>query len=139
MITNRWFKGKKDLEEVILLRKEIFGEDSEQDFYDEFSFNIGIYEEDEELVGIGRLLSKDGKFFIDNFGIKEKYRNKYYGDFMLRILIRKASDIGIEKVYVKCNKDVVDFFKKIDFKEEKIKNSKYLLSREGDISSGCCR
>ncbi len=138
MITSRWFKGKEELAEIIELRREIFGEGSSVDFYDEFSFNLGIYEEDNGLVGIGRLLSKNGKFFIDNFGVKEKFQRKYYGDFMLRILLRKAYEIGIKKVYVQCSEDVVGFFKKLDFLEENLNDKIYLLSRQGDVSSGCC-
>jgi len=139
MITSRWFKGKKELIEVIKLRKEIFGEGSGEDIYDEFSFNIGIYEDNNNIVGIGRLLSKEGNFFIDNLGVKKEFQRKYYGDFMLRILIRKAYEIGIDKIYVQCNEDVVDFFKKLDFKEENSNKDTYLLSRGGDVTSGCCQ
>ncbi len=138
MITSRWFKEKEELKEILELRREIFGEDSDLDFYDEFSFNIGIYEDDDNLVGIGRLLSKEGKFYIDNFGVKKDFQGKYYGDFMLRILIRKAHEIGIEKLYVRCSKNVVDFFRKLDFKEEHSTGDTFFLSREGDVSSGCC-
>lgn len=138
MITSRWFRGKEELGEIIDLRKKVFGKDSGEDFYDEFSFNLAIYEEDNNLIGIGRLMSKEGKFFIDNLGVKEEYRRKYYGDFMLRILIRKAHEIGIERIYIKCSEDVVNFFKKLDFVVENSKEETYLLSREGDISSGCC-
>ncbi|MDW7669599.1 MAG: GNAT family N-acetyltransferase, partial [Bacillota bacterium] len=87
MITSRWVKGKEELEEILELRKKIFGENSDLEFYDEFSFNLGIYENDDNLVGIGRLLSKEGKFYIDNFGVKKDFQGKHYGDFMLRILI----------------------------------------------------
>ncbi len=138
MITSRWFKGKEELGEVIELRKEIFGENSGEDFYDEFSFNIGIFEDNDNIVGIGRLLSKEGKFFIDNFGVKKEFQRKYYGDFMLRILIRKAYEIGIKKIYVQCGEDVVDFFKKLDFEEENSNGNTYILSRGGDVTSGCC-
>jgi len=138
MITSKWFKGNKDLGEVVGLRKEIF-EVGGEDFYDEFSFNIGIYEEDEELVGIGRLFTKDGKFYIDNFGVKEGYRNKYYGDFMLRILIRKAYDLGIERVYVECRDDTSGFFEKLGFVEEKKQGDILTLYIEGDITSECCK
>jgi|SRR6056297_2294886 len=137
MITSRWFKGNEELAEIIELRKEIFGEDSILDFYDEFSFNLGIYE-DEKLAGIGRLLSKKGKFFIDNFGVKKIFRNKYYGDFMIRILIRKAYDMGIEKIYIECKEDTAGFYEKLGFKEEKKEGNKRILFREGDITSGCC-
>jgi len=138
MITNKWFKRDEDLSEIINLRKDIFGVDG-KDVFDEFSFNLGIYENGEELVGIGRLSLKENNFFIDYVGVKENYRKKYYGDFILRILIKKASDMGLERVYIKCSSKFEGYLNRLNFELEKEKGEKSIFLWKGDLPNGCCK
>lgn len=136
MITNRWVTDKENLKEIIELRRKIFrfGEDE----YDEFSFNLGIYEDDKDLVGIGRLAVIDNKFFVDYIGVKENYRNKKYGDFILRVLLKKAQDIGLKKIYIKCSSEFADYLKRLNFEIEKELNGELLFYWKGDLPHGCC-
>ena len=137
MITNKWFKGEENITEIIKLRRKFFGVEG-KDEYDKFSFNLGIYENGEKLVGIGRLAVKEDKFFIDYIGVDERYRRKYYGDFILRVLIKKAFDLGLNKVYIESSREFLDYLKRLNFEFEKDVNKKVLLSWKGDLPNGCC-
>ena len=137
MITNKWFKGEENITEIIKLRRKIFGVEG-KDEYDKFSFNLGIYENGEKLVGIGRLAVKEDKFFIDYIGVDERYRRKYYGDFILRVLIKKAFDLGLNKIYIESSREFGEYLKRLNFEFEKDVNKKVLLSWKGDLPNGCC-
>ncbi len=98
-----------------------------------------IYEDD-VLVGTGKLILADGKFFIEGVSVKLEFRGKRYGDLAVRMLVRRAINMGAEKTYAKVNSTLVKMFENIGFKKQaEIENGDYLMCMEGDVGGHCCQ
>lgn len=145
MISTKWFQGKENLNDVLKIRKEVFvnelkgDENSISDIYDEFSFNVVEYN-DNIPVGTGRLLFKDGKYLLDNICVLKQHRGNNYSELLIRLLVRKAINIGAEKTYALTDKKYENIFKKIGFEEFSTdENNKLLMVKYGDVCGHCCK
>lgn len=143
MISTKWFQGINNIETVLEIRKKVFKyELNEEKFsicdnFDEFAFNVVIYD-DETSIGCGRLIFKDGKYTIDNVCVLKEYRGKRYGDLIVRMLVRRAVNIGAEATYSIVDSSCRNFFKNIGFIETKIyEDDKLLMMKVGDVGGHC--
>jgi len=143
MIWTKWFQGIENSNNYIEIRKKVFceelnlKEETISDFYDQFAFNVVCYDETAP-VGTGRLLFKDGKYFIDNVCVLKEYRGHGHSDLIIRMLVRKAVTIGAEKTYVIIEKKYKPVFEKIGFEEiGDDKNGNILMMKTGDVGGHC--
>lgn len=148
MISTKWFQGIDKIDSIIKIRKEVFSDELNnenylvQDIYDEFAFNVVAYE-DEVAVSCGRLLFNDGKYFIDNVCVIKKYRRRHLGDLVVRMLVRKAINLGAEKIYAMVNEESRALFECIGFTIDSAyhhsdENEKlYLMVKTGDVCGHC--
>lgn len=145
MISTKWFQGIESIDNFIEIRRRVFceelnmGEESITDFCDEFAFNAVLYQ-DEINAGTGRLIFRDGKYFIDKLCVIKEFRGNNYGDLLIRMLVRKAVTIGAEKTYVEIDKKYKSLFEKIGFEEITNKNNNdTLMVKIGDVCGHCCK
>ncbi len=144
MINTRWFQGRENLSDALVLRKNVFcnelktDENLVTDIYDDFAFSLVVYE-DNVPVGTGRLLFKEGKFFADMVCISEGHRGKNYGDLIVRMIVRKAFDMGAEKTYAKISKQYKKLFENIGFEEVSEEDGEILMMKIGDVGGHCCK
>lgn len=148
MISTNWFQGLEKLEDVMVVRNKVFFEelnidkDLIKDVYDQFSFNVVVYE-DSNIVGTGRLIFKDEQYQIGRIAVLKEFRGKHYGDLIVRMLIRKAINIGAKEVYLHSLYEKKKFYETIGFRvtgepfnEAGLKH--VIMVREGDVGGGCC-
>lgn len=136
MISTRMFQGKDNLSQVLDIRKEVLAEtDNITDFYDDFAFNAVLYEDDIP-AGTGRLLFKEGKYFIDMLCVRNQFKGFNYEDLLIRLLVRKAVTIGAEKTYMEADQDLQKILENIGFIQET--KGKNLMVKEGNVGGGCC-
>jgi len=145
MISTKWFQGKSSLTDVLDIRKKVFLDEMKisdillSDFYDDFAFNIVVYENNLP-VGTGRLLFKDGKYFIDMVCVIKEFRGNNYGDLVVRMLVRKAVDLGAENTYAIANEHCNQLFNNIGFvKIDDYGNNESLMKKVGDVGGHCCK
>lgn len=143
MISTKWLKGKNDISEVLQIRRKVFIEEmnlndsSDSDICDDFAFNVVIYE-DEVPAGCGRLLFKEGKYFIDNVCVLKEYRGRHYGDLIVRMLVRRAVNMGAENTCSLVDSNCKYLFEKIGFiVSEEYEDGKSLMMKTGDVGGGC--
>lgn len=142
MISTKWFQGKEESHNYIEIRKKVFNseflmKEKITDIYDEFAFNVVIYE-DEIPAGTGRLLFKEGKYFIDKVCVLKEFRGNNYSDLIIRMLIRKAVNIGADKTYAMIQNEYIKKFEKVGFIEVNKENEGVLMMKEGDVGGHCC-
>ncbi len=143
MISTRWFQGKNNIKDAVSLRQEIFAGELKlinypvHDMYDEFAFNVVIY--DDVPAGTGRLLFKEGRYHIDNVCVVKKFRGLHYGDLIVRMLVRRAVNMGADETYAEVGEDCVKLFKNIGFETVQSDCSKFLMVKRGDVGGSCCK
>ncbi|MGD9568382.1 MAG: GNAT family N-acetyltransferase [Sedimentibacter sp.] len=145
MISTRWFQGKNNINEALEIRKKVFIEEMNlieniniTDNFDDFAFNAVAYEDDVP-VGTGRLFFKDGKYFIDNVCVIKEFRGRHYADLIVRMLVRRAVNMGAEKTYTECSQRIKMLFENIGF--ETVQSNEqgiHLMVKSGDVSGHCC-
>ncbi len=138
MISTKWFQGKDKLNLVLSIRKEVLSQDTDKltDLYDEFAFNAVLYDED-KAAGTGRLLFKDGKYFIDMLCFKKQYKGLNYEDLLVRMLVRKAVTIGAEKTYIEVEEYQVELLENIGFNVVSNDKNTILMVKAGDVGGDC--
>ena len=123
-----YLNGTDDLSDVFKLRTKIF-DSSETDFSNYFDIDTSLYAEnlaihslvidENEYVGCGSLYYDGEHFVLDRVGVLTEKRRQKIGDFLVRMLIDKAFQLGPNTVYVYCKEDVIPFFASIGFDIEK--------------------
>lgn len=140
MIWTKWFQGISEDSIFLDIRRKVLNEigDSGEltDIYDQFAFNLVAYNDDAP-AGIGRLLFKEGRYFIDNIYVFESQRDKNIADLIIRMLVRKSVDLGSDKVYTYANDTYEQLLKKIGFEKSGNENGEILMVKVGDVG-GCC-
>lgn len=143
MVSTKWFQGLNNLDNFLEIRKRVFCEELNMDekyatdFYDEFAFNLVLYDDDKP-AGTGRLLFKDGKYFMDKLCVLKEYRGNSNGDLIIRMLVRKAVTIGAEKTYAEIDKKYKSLFEKVGFEEVSNEGNNVLMMKTGDVGGHCC-
>lgn len=112
-----------DLSNVYHIRNEVFckelgmkGED-ERDGRDDSSVHVLIfsYVDTMKPVATGRISFDGDTYIIDKVCVLKEERNKYYGDFVVRMLVNKAVLSGAKEVLVETYSQNIEFYKKIGF------------------------
>lgn len=101
---------------IPLKESDIIYECKKENYIPKLAYFIKI---DNNYAGYGQILFIDNNYYIANFGILAKYRNKGYGNIFLSFLIKKAQIFGISKIYIKVdgsNDVALHLYKKIGFK-----------------------
>ena len=142
MISTKWIQGV-NLEEVFKIRSLVFGNELNfdnsyiHDDFDGFGKNVLLYDS-EKPVGTGRLIFKDGKYIIDKICVLKEFRNNSYGELIIRMLVRKAFDIGADKTYVSVEQKFQKLFEKIGFIVDSNLEDKLIMIKYGDVGGHCC-
>lgn len=117
--------GLGSADEVFSIRKKVLSDceglpevfvKNEED--DEAIFAVAYEETSDEKtpVGTARLLFMN-EFKIGRLCVLPEYRGKGYADFLVRMLLDKAFQMGASEVYVDARLSAVGFYKKIGFEE----------------------
>lgn len=131
-IQGKILKPGDELKEAIDIRKKVFIEeygipyDKEFDDFDMLAIHAVAYERDDAAkkadredkkiaVATGRIIFDGENYKIDKVAVLKEYRNKKYGDFIVRLLLNKAFISGINEVDADAFASSEGFFKKIGF------------------------
>ncbi len=112
--------GSEGLEKQYAIREKVFIEeqgvpkDLEQDEYDKISYHVLVIEDDEP-VGTGRVIYKDGVPLIGRIAVLKNHRGKKYGDLIVRKLVDFCFRKGDPRVEIHAQVQVLDFYKGIGF------------------------
>lgn len=132
MIQGKILSNKDDLTQVFAIRRKVFVEEQglseteEFDQMDEYAIHVLVYEEEKNsnnkaktnrnAIAIGRMTYDGIICEIDRIAVLKEYRNKKYGDFAVRMLLNKAFLAEVHEVFVKVERDSINFYKKIGFR-----------------------
>lgn len=133
MITAKWQNGKTSVCRRIY-EKNLLGYFEEPEGR---AYYIVVYD-DGVPASCGALYNKNGTFEIYGVVTENEYRNKNYADLVVRMIIRKASEMGANKVYAKVPDESAEFFERIGFeKTQKDKSGNWTMLRFGDVCGSC--
>lgn len=148
MISTKWFQND-NLDDVLKIRTEVFinelnlDNSSIYDNYDSFGKNVLVYDNG-KAIGTGRLIFNDGKYIIDKLCVLKEHRNNSYGELIIRMLVRKAVDMGALKTYSFINKadiatipEIQVILDKIGFVVDSEENGNLIVVKHGDVGGHC--
>jgi len=147
MITTEWFAGDGDLTDVHMIRRNVFikeqgvSEEEEMDGTDMEAIHL-LVRDGGTPVATGRVIIMDDKFYIGRVAVLKEHRGKKYGDFMMRLLIRKAYDMGGAEQHLHAQTQARGFYEKLGFKavsgEYMEANIPHVdMIRYGDVEGTC--
>ncbi|QSX05852.1 GNAT family N-acetyltransferase [Sedimentibacter sp. zth1] len=142
MVSTKWVQGI-NLKEVFKIRNIVFANELKygssfiHDEYDSFAKNVLVYDSGKP-VGTGRLYFKNGKYIIDKICVLKENRKNSYGELIIRMLVRKAVNIGAEKTYAYVDDKYEKLFKKVDFEQEEKVDTTITMVKVGDVCGSCC-
>jgi N-acetylglutamate synthase-like GNAT family acetyltransferase len=96
--------------------------------------------EDGAPAGQGHLALAEGRCFVAALEVYPAFRGRGYGDFMLRLLLRRAWEMGYPTQFAEAPAAAAGFFRNYDFKEAPgppAPGGTVTLVREGDITGPC--
>lgn len=123
MVRGKYIQGINNLQEIADLRKEIFQQElgyralgalTDQD---ELAVHAVAYFE-EQIVAMGRIIFDKERFLISHIAVKKEFRNQFYGDFVLKMLINKAVLSKANSVVALSLPEKTGFFETIGFEKE---------------------
>jgi len=130
MIEARWLSSQDDLSEITKVHEacSIIMPSGDVMFICLFDAKTT------KLIGVGsaRFLEINTRFMIESLCVLPDYRKQGYGDFLLRLLIRRIFDAGFSQ-YIHVNEEVSPFFVKRGFTIKSNESGRLLLVREGDV------
>ncbi len=118
----QWTFGMQDFDDVYFVRKKVFieeqniPEDIEIDEMDEKAHHL-LLSSKTGPIATGRVYEKDGSHFIGRVCILAAERGKGLGRILMALLIRKASEMDAEKIYLSSQLDARGFYKRFGFTE----------------------
>jgi predicted GNAT family N-acyltransferase len=117
-------RTKDLLQKAYNLRFEVFVKEQnvpveiERDEYDKTATHVIVIDEKScECIGYGRIVIKDKIAKIGRVAIKKEFRKKGYGKRICLKLINIAHRAGIKDIRLNSQLEVVEFYKKLGFKE----------------------
>lgn len=148
MIKGQWLRGSDNLKEAYDIRKSVFRIEQnvpaeiEMDTYDQQSQHLIVYEKDTPIA-TGRLTEiETGMFKLSRIAVLQAYRGQGIGDFMMRMMVRRAFDYGAKEVFANVQESAVSFYSKLGFLKEgdpyEVAGITHVrMVRKQDIG-GCC-
>lgn len=118
--------GLEPIDEILDIRKKVFIEEQklpefmlQNDEDDEAIFALAFEESETTKIPVGtaRLLFLGDEFKVGRLCVLKEYRGKGYADFLIRMLIDKAFQMGAKEVHVDSQLHAIGFYKKIGFTE----------------------
>jgi len=120
MLSTEWRNGFEDISHALMIRRKVFIEEMrepenvEMDGLDEASMHIVLYD-DGIPVASGRVLWDDGQFRLGHIAVLPAYRGQKFGDFIVRLMIRKAYESGGQSQLVEARANAVGFYERLGF------------------------
>jgi len=149
MVSSEWILGinETDLKEVHAIRHAVFcqeqqiAESIEQDGLDTSGIHV-LVSIDGTPAATGRLLVNAEDFTIGRVAVLPQFRGMRLGDFVMRLLIRTAFDMGGERQVVHSQLLVAEFYEKLGFVRvgevyEEAGIAHITMERFGDIFGTC--
>lgn len=137
MVQGKWFFYTEQLDDVKTVLHSVYGSEPELTDDDFYGFNIVVYDGNEPVC-CGRLNHKDDKFIIGRLCTSPQKRGNGFADLALRMLIRKAFDMGAENVSAYAGEKEANYFLRIGFKMMERTENGWLLTKFEDVG-GCCK
>ena len=120
MITAEWFTGEDNLTGVHAIRRAVFieeqgvSEEDEMDGTDAGAIHL-LVREDGTPVATGRILIENGVFTLGRVAVLKERRGKKLGDFVMRMLIRRAFELGGNEQRLHSQTHARGFYEKLGF------------------------
>jgi len=122
MVQGKYLNSGDDLTAVYDIRKQVFIDEQgvsaaeEFDEYDSLATHVLVYDNKEKKpVATGRVYYDGKDYRIGRIAVLKEKRGKYYGDFVVRLLVNKAFLTGAEEVFINAQVKAVPFYEKIGF------------------------
>lgn len=120
MVKGVYIHESEGMNEVNRIRKEVFC--MEQNISEEVEFTTNHMESISLLVydgkvpvATGQLLYKNEYYKISHIAVLKEYRGNDFGDFVVRMLVDKAFQMGAKEVHVIAQEYAKEFYEKIGF------------------------
>lgn len=121
MIEGKFLKHEEDFTCIFNIRDKVFVKelgfpiDSISDDLDSVSEHVIVFNEKHEVVAAGRLSFFGERFWISQVAVLKEERGKYYGDFVVRMLVDKVFRNNRSEVWVRADEISFHFFIKLGF------------------------
>jgi len=89
----------------------------ELDEYDDQAIHVIALNEQDEVVGCGRLILNASSAKIGRVAVRKEYRKLHFGKAICEELIRIAQSENIQKITLGAQLSAVEFYKKLGFTE----------------------
>ncbi len=123
----KWLKGNEDLSSCLNIRKNVFCDEqkisvkTEFDGLDGESLHLLICE-NSVPAGTGRLTVKDEKtVHFGHIAIEKNFRSKGFGKVLIEEMIKKAEELGCERITLNAQCHAVPFYEKQGFAVDGVK------------------
>lgn len=124
LIQGKLIDGYEDLSEIYKIRKKVFAQKVSisdgviSDELDYIAIHAVVYEgtKQNRMVATGRMVYDGDTCKIGRIAILKEFRGKKYGDFIVRMLLNKAFQSGMNQVYAEAQLENIGFYKKIGFR-----------------------
>lgn len=147
MIRTKWIDGDRNLDAAIAIRKEVFireqnvPQDIEIDGTDAYALHLVVFD-DSLPVATGRILKTGDEFVLGRIAVLKEHRGLGYGDLVVRMLIRRAYEMGADKQIIHSQLHASGFYEKLGFKRFGEEYSEagiphINMIHEGDITGNC--
>lgn len=125
MIQGKYLYYGDDLTQAFDIRRKVFVDEqkvSEEEEFDEID-NIAVHaivfdtDDKNKPVATGRVYPNPNgdNFCIGRIAVLKEARGKYYGDFVVRLLLNKALLSGAKEVILSAQVRAIPFYEKIGF------------------------
>jgi len=124
MIQGRWITNNDDSERIDYILNTVYEKEIKEhenflhrELDDMANHVVAIDMETGDIVGYGRVTFDLENFVIDNVAVLPEHRRKYYGDFIVRILVDKAISCAADAIYCAVPDSISHFIESIGFKK----------------------
>ena len=120
MITTEWFTGDANIKDVRAIRRAVFIEEQgiseadEMDGTDSEAIHL-LVRDDKIPVATGRILITGGIYTLGRIAVLKNHRGQGLGDFVVRLLIRRAYELGGAVQHLHSQTHARGFYEKLGF------------------------
>ena len=100
------------IRDEVFVKEQGFSAELEHDDIDATAIHVVIEDEDGPC-GTGRLFYTDGGWHIGRMAVLKEKRGKKYGDLLVRMLVDKALNAGVEEIFVGAQLHAKGFYEKM--------------------------
>ena len=120
MIITKWLLPGDDLKDAYVIRTEVFVKEQnvpmeiEMDELDKTAQHVVVYN-GTKPIATGRLVIKEEGYLLGRIAVLKEQRGLHLGDLVVRMLVRKAFDMGAQEVHLHAQTKVQKFYEKLGF------------------------